>query len=217
MMSQNVLNLELIEHETCSDLLLSLLQNILIFLYSKNLFDSNRIGAKGLSHMCHLCTYVQNLVMIHQPWLKKIYGELSKVAPPKKTFCGENYATPINPMKMRLSVINKKPCRASVCLYFPNTKLFLLWLFGKGSNQSPLKKVVRSEIWLILAIFSICDPLQTPINNIKKVGWCIYTGVYTGNIVFYICPNSPILVVTKEGQRSTKKMAFLILAWLLDS
>ena len=39
MMSQNVLNLELIEHETCSDLSLSSLQNILIFLYSKNLFQ----------------------------------------------------------------------------------------------------------------------------------------------------------------------------------
>ena len=61
-MSQNVLYVELIEHENCcSDLLLCSLQNVSIFLYSNNIFFNHMAIYKNLNCIFQQNVYVSSL------------------------------------------------------------------------------------------------------------------------------------------------------------
>ena len=75
---------------------------------SPGLESIRKVAKWTLQLHLHMSIIVLNLVMIPQPWLKRMSRESGKVAR-KRIFCNNwNLAGPIYPLKMRLSVKNNE-------------------------------------------------------------------------------------------------------------
>lgn len=102
----------------------------------------------------HMSIIVLNLVMIAQPWLKRMSRESGKVAR-KRIFCDDwNLAGPIYPLKMRLSVKNNETDITFFSLFSS--------IFSTVANWERIKPEFPKEgsQRLILAIFGILDTLK---------------------------------------------------------